>query len=169
MDKNFSKNFSRLLLLGMIVAIAFSCGKDDDPVKSDMRDASAGTYSYHVKHYTLVGSTLAYQSGNDETGSFTLSKNGDGISVQESSSKFAFKGEDFTLGLNGYHFTIPSQQIQYDGATVTITGYGGNTFNGEKYQGVYDQVVKRITAYYSADLESNGTVTVFELVGVKAE
>ena len=169
MKSNYLLFFNRTVLSGMIVCVLLGCSKDNDPGNSDLRNASAGNYSYHMKYYTLDGSTLAYQSGNDDSGNFTLSKSGDGVEIKESSGNFAFNGDDFTLGLNGYHFVIPSQQIQFNGAAVTITGYGGNAFNGEKYQGVYDQVVKRITAYFSADLQSNGTITVCELVGIRIE
>jgi hypothetical protein len=156
----------RLICLLYGVACLLS-GCNNKHEARDIRDASVATYDYHIKQYIFDGTTLVSQPDEEDSGTFVLFKTEDGIELKESGI-LIFRGEGCTPGGKGYYFTIPEQPLGYDNRVIIITGFEGHTVDGEKYQAVYDNTTKQITAYFSTGRQFSTSLRVFQLVGTKA-
>ena len=153
------------LVIGMLSLLA-GC-KDKNSVK-DIRDSSSGTYTYQIMQYIFDGTTLTITPGEEDSGTFVLSKTDNGIELREAGIRI-LEGVNCRAGSGEFFFDIQEQQLGYDGQLIVITGFEGNSIQGEKYHGVYDQPSGEITAYFSSQIRFSTSIRVFELVGVKTQ
>jgi hypothetical protein len=171
------KRFSLPLSIILIAFITFlsSCSDEKEEVPVDPRDQAMATYNYRTKFYLVdTDGSLDYTgSGDDETGTFIVSKTTNGFEAKEG-GEVLFAGEKVAAASNGFTFDIPSQTISVDGVSFNVDGYDGVTLNGVKYNGMYEPGSDKMTAYFYADVQVTveGQVyemeLVFEVIATKA-
>lgn len=148
------------LFIAMMAVMAFaSCGQNEPetPTKVDARDKFVGTYAYEATGSVAVSlGAVNYNIPLDETGTFSISKEGD-------QDKVALVGYNDTIQakVSGDQLILESNVIntQYNSIALQLTfSYGQATLSGKQL--AWESDVTAYAAYGIFAATGTGTVSV---------
>ena len=139
---------NQLLVLTFFAVLGFSCSKDDDEVKVDLRDQAIGSYDISgevvtgVGNYSVDGVLVVSKHASDQNRMILSFEGG------------TFYAEKIAEASNGITFDIPTQEFtDSEGDKYFLKGSKKVTLGSSKYDG----------AYFSGDKEIKiGIVTEYE-------